>query len=150
MWMTRFWIREKNTDLAEQLYLNSDWVESFPSEPGLVYPDEIEHRCWNSSNAFKWSIILYLDLMSILNNALGKNTHCLESDSTRHSGQQLSYLQTCFAGLFGIAALGLVHWNWALQNTPCRTCADVKKKNAFQTQILTGDVSNYSLNTCIA
>lgn len=37
--------KRKYTDLVGQLYLNSDWVESFPSEPGLVYPDEREHSC---------------------------------------------------------------------------------------------------------
>lgn len=51
--------KSKYTDLVGQLYLNSDWVESFPSEPGLVYPDEREHSCWNNSNSFKWSIIPY-------------------------------------------------------------------------------------------
>lgn len=30
--------QRKSTDLVGQLYLNSDWVESFPSETGLVYP----------------------------------------------------------------------------------------------------------------
>ena len=27
-----------STDLVGQVYLNSDWAESFPSDSGLVYP----------------------------------------------------------------------------------------------------------------
>lgn len=44
MWTPRLQLNDlfssqwKSTDLVGQLYLNSDWVESFPSEPGLVYP----------------------------------------------------------------------------------------------------------------
>lgn len=38
--LRRFFVgRGKCTDLGGQLYLNSDWVESFPSETGLVYPE---------------------------------------------------------------------------------------------------------------
>lgn len=32
------WIKGIYTDLVGQMYLNSDWVESFPSDSGLVCP----------------------------------------------------------------------------------------------------------------
>ena len=35
---TSDWMKGIYTDLVGQMYLNSDWGESFPSDSGLVYP----------------------------------------------------------------------------------------------------------------